>query len=88
MMTLSEVKEKLGSIVGTGPDQVDVHMAPKEGNSFILTVQMANVGDLSTGILVALLDLGRDSGMELSISPLSDEHLQVVFRKDPVEVSL
>jgi len=87
-MTLDEVKAKLASMVGIGPEHITVHASPKEGNFFVLTVTMPNVGAISTSTLVALLDLGRDSGMELIVSPESDETLQVVFRKDPVEISI
>jgi len=87
-MTLDEVKEKLASMVGIGPEHLRVTMDPKEGNFFVLTVTMPHVGALSTRALLSLLDLGRDSGMELAINPENDEALQVMLTKDPIEIQI
>lgn len=83
-MTLDEVKEKFHSILG-GATPVKVDVSPREGQSdFSLSLSINEVGPLDTALLLALLDLSRDSAMELIVNPESTDSVLVELRKEPV----
>lgn len=86
--TLDEVKEKLSQTLGKSADQVHVAVDPREGlPDFTLRITVNECDHLGTETLVALLDIGRDSGMDVMVSPESDETVMVVLKKEPVTLS-
>ena len=87
-MTIEEIKEKLAAIVQRELNQVGVKVYPREEQpDFSLSITAMEVESLGTTALVALLDLGRDAGMEVFVRPCGNGGITVELLKEPVTLA-